>query len=109
MHKIGSFWSPAVMNLFALRSPNPDALRETADPVGPKNDDHLQAVCEEAEMVVIARGANGSLQGRASEVAGLLAGDFHALDTTKADHPVHPLYQPADADLIPWSADDLES
>ncbi|MFC7231619.1 DUF1643 domain-containing protein [Saliphagus sp. GCM10025308] len=101
------YGSLAVVNLFALRSPDPAALREHADPVGPENDDHLQAVCEEVETVVAAWGANGSLQGRASEVARLLEGNLHALDTTKNGHPVHPLYQPADAEPELWSASEL--
>ncbi len=38
------YGSLVVVNLFALRSPNPDALRENDDPVGPENGEHLQIV-----------------------------------------------------------------
>lgn len=96
-----------VANLFALRSSDPATLRDHPDPVAPENDDHLQAVCDEAEKVIVAWGANGSLRGRASEVAAMLDADLYALDTTKAGHPVHPLYQPADADLQLWDGSEL--
>ena len=91
-----------VVNLFALRSPDPENLRDHPDPVGPENDEYLQQVCSDAEKVIVAWGANGGLHGRARAVADLLDADLYALDTTKEGHPVHPLYQPADAEPEPW-------
>jgi len=102
------YGSIVIVNLFALRTPDPSNLRDHADPVGPENDEYLRDVCDEAEMVVAAWGANGSLNGRAMEVAELLDGDLHALDTTKDGHPVHPLYQPSDADPEPWNKRELQ-
>lgn len=97
------YGSIEVANLFALRATDPDELREHLAPVGEENDAHLRRVCDRAEMVVAAWGANGGLQGRAAEVAQLLDTDLHALDTTKDGHPVHPLYQPSDADPEAWN------
>lgn len=88
-----------VVNLFALRATDPDELREHAKPVGPRNDEVLHTVADEAENVVCAWGANGGLMDRGQTVAGMIDTELHALDTTKDGHPVHPLYQPADADL----------
>lgn len=41
-------------------------------------------------------------QGALDDVAQMLESDLYALDTTKAGHPVHPLYQPADAEPEKW-------
>lgn len=94
-----------VGNLFALRTPDPDNLYDDFDPVGRDNDEHLQAICDEAEMVLAAWGANGSLDQRGREVAGIIDSQLHALDITKDGHPVHPLYQPKTAEPTPFSYD----
>lgn len=97
-----------VANLFALRATDPNELADHPNPIGGANDQYLKKVCRRADLVVAAWGARGGLQDRASEVAELLDADLHALDTTKAGHPVHPLYQPADAEPEPWSAAELQ-
>lgn len=97
------FGSLVVGNLFALRTKDPSDLRDHPDPVGPENEEYLQAIVDEAELVVAAWGANGSLASRGREVAAALNADLHALDTTQAGHPVHPLYQPADVQPKPYS------
>lgn len=91
-----------VVNLFGLRATAPSELREHDAPVGPNNDDYLKQVCRDAEMVVVAWGANGSLQERGRKVAQLVGAEMNALDRTQDGHPVHPLYQPADAEPIKW-------
>jgi len=102
------YGSIEVANLFALRATNPDELREHPNPVGGANGVHLRKVCKGADMVVAAWGANGGLQNRAEEVAQMLDEDLYALDTTKAGHPVHPLYQPSDAEPVKWSVEVLQ-
>ncbi|WP_455448126.1 DUF1643 domain-containing protein [Natrinema thermotolerans] len=102
------YGSLVVANLFGLRSTDPSNLRDHADPVGPENDAYLRDVCDEAELVVGAWGAKGSLDGRARVVADTLETDLYALDTTKDGHPVHPLYQPSDADPEPWDVTELQ-
>lgn len=91
-----------VVNLFALRATDPSALRDHGDPVGDANDEYLRRVCDAAAFVVAAWGGKGSIRDRGREVARILDADLHALDTTRDGHPVHPLYQPADADPKPW-------
>ena len=93
-----------VGNLFALRSTDPANLKDHSDPVGPANDEHLQAICDEADRVVVAWGTKGTLHGREQAVADALDADLYALNTTKDGHPNHPLYQPKDAELERWSA-----
>jgi len=102
------YGSIEVANLFALRATNPDELRDHPNPVGGANDVHLRKVCREAEKVVAAWGANGGFKDRARKVASMLDADLYALDTTKDGHPVHPLYQPADADPVQWSPEVLQ-
>lgn len=93
-----------VGNLFALRTSDPALLGEHDDPIGPKNDAWLAKIVEKADRVVAAWGANGELVDRGREVAGRFD-DLYALGTTKDGHPVHPLYQPADAEAALYATD----
>ena len=82
-----------VVNLFALRSPYPKALREAADPVGPLNDTGIAESAGRASMILCAWGAHGALRGRAGEVRSLLTDKpLHCLGMTRAGEPAHPLY-----------------
>jgi hypothetical protein len=96
-----------VGNIFGVRETDPANLYDYFDPVGPENDDHLKEIVADAEKTIVAWGANGRLGNRGRRVAELLDADLHALDTTKAGHPAHPLYQPADIEAEPWSVDEL--
>lgn len=101
-----------VVNLFALRSPDPKALRSHPDPVGPGNDPLLTLMAQglEREATILDRlpaavaawGAKAPAD-RVSTVMAILAGiNLWCLGTTKAGHPRHPLYVPADQPLVPW-------
>jgi hypothetical protein len=82
-----------VVNLFALSSPYPKALREAADPVGPLNDAGIRDGAERAGMILCAWGTHGALLSRSAAVRALLADrPLHCLGTTQAGEPVHPLY-----------------
>lgn len=94
-----------VGNLFAYRATDPSELRDHPDPVGPENDERLSRIVDEADKVVVAWGNHGEFQGRGDEVTALLDADLYALDITKRSQPVHPLYQPADAELVPFGDD----
>lgn len=84
-----------VGNLAALRATDPEELRHAADPIGPGNDHHLQAMMGRAALTVCAWGANAALlPGRVQAVAALLrAAEVtpHALRLTQAGYPSHPL------------------
>jgi hypothetical protein len=95
-----------VGNLFALRSTDPGELSDHSDPVGPDNDEHLLAICDEAKQIIAAWGTHGSLRDRGRTVAHLLDADLYALDTTQDGQPTHPLYQPADRDPQPFTVDE---
>ena len=104
------YGSILVGNLFALRATDPSQLREHDRPIGPENDEYLRSICETVEMTVAAWGTKGALGNRGPEVTEMLEVDLYALDTTKAGHPNHPLYQPKDADpeLFDYSTGESE-
>lgn len=85
-----------MLNLFALRSTDPDALLAAEDPVGVGNDEVLAAVCEQASLVVEAWGAHRIAPERAHAVKDLLGPNTAVLGRTKDGHPRHPLYMRAD-------------
>ena len=86
-----------VLNLFALRSTNPNALDYSNDPIGPNNNWFIEWYLDRADCVVAAWGTHGELMGRATQVLDMMR-RLHVqpdcLGTTKAGHPRHPLYVP---------------
>jgi hypothetical protein len=100
-----------VVNLFAYRATNPRELYKAHDPVGPDNMEHVLRALEDTYKsedpgyVVCAWGAHGKLMDQDETVLGWIEGeDFPAycLAINKDGTPKHPLYMPADAQLIPY-------
>ena len=93
-----------VVNLYALRSPDPAALKSHVDPIGPLNDHWIAATATEAGAVVCAWGTNAQPERVAAVVQALEAAgvQMQCLGTTKDGHPRHPLYVKGDTTLIPW-------
>lgn len=88
----GSF---EVVNLFALRATDPAELQRAADPIGPKNDDVIEAAIGRCDMAICAWGAHPMASSRASTVRSLLRQRRPAVfcfGKTKAGAPKHPLY-----------------
>lgn len=82
-----------VGNLFALRSKDPKALYDHADPIGPDNNRHLSAIAGSCELIVAAWGTHGAYKGRGRVVADMLDDcNLSALKMTADGHPGHPLY-----------------
>ncbi len=91
------------VNLFALRSTDPKALYDHADPVGPENDDAIALAAARADIVIAAWGVHGTFLGRGDAVVGMLARRGIALSclgTTKDGHPRHPLYVAAATERV---------
>lgn len=84
-----------VVNLFAFRTPHPDEMKATADPIGPDNDRHIREQIQRANMTLIAWGNHGAYRDRAAET--LVNVDnwsrqiFYCLGKTKNGSPIHPL------------------
>lgn len=101
-----------VVNLFALRSPDPVDLVDSAeagiDPVGgQENDRSIIDAVRAAGSVVCAWGAHGSLYGRAEAVKAMIrphVRQLYVLGLTKGGEPRHPLYIKSAAPLIEWGA-----
>ena len=96
-----------VVNLFAYRSTDPDALygmsKDSA--IGPENDRHISEVCSVSRIIVCAWGNHGSLFGRADEVLKIIRAQHGAQPmalkiNAKSKQPAHPLYLKADSCLV---------
>lgn len=87
-----------VVNLFALRSTDPRALRLHADPVGPENDVFIEAGASSGPLTIVAWGNHGTLHGRDRAVLAMMAGkcQVKALGINANGTPEHPL-------LVPYS------
>lgn len=90
------------LNLFALRSTDPAALRTHPDPIGPCNDEFIRTYTYCAQLVIAAWGVHGSLGDQGRKVVEMLHGrtSLLCLGVTKDGHPRHPLYVPGDAPLL---------
>lgn len=107
-----------ICNLFALRSPNPRALRSSGDPVGPDNDAHIREAARQADIIVCAWGGWRGARGRARQVVRTLINEgrsekLHTLGFTKSGEPKHPKPQnpnqwPKANDLSQWQPDHLD-
>lgn len=86
-----------MLNLFALRSTNPEGLyKHSIDPIGPKYDLVIIEQANRLDLIVAAWGNHGSLKDRDREVQKFLKNKLHALHINKTGSPKHPLYVKAD-------------
>lgn len=93
-----------VVNIFALRSTDPQHLYDsvehdgekyvTIDPVGADNDKCIYNEVEGADLVIAAWGTHGALKNRGEQVTEMISGikDIYCLKKVKGDIPGHPLY-----------------
>lgn len=91
--------SYVMLNLFGVRSPYPQVIKESPDPVGPDNDDAIVCHCSSASQVLFAWGACSYIGDRAEHVTRMLDGlgiKPYCLGVTKHGFPKHPLYIKAD-------------
>jgi hypothetical protein len=91
----------AIVNLFAFRDTNPRNLRLAPDAVGPANDETLRVITKAGAQTIAAWGGRGFLRGRSARVGPLLESPM-CLGVTQRGEPRHPLYVPADTQLVPW-------
>lgn len=93
-----------VVNLYALRSPNPQVLKNHPDPIGPANRQWLQAAAKLGGEVVCAWGAhaNSDIASQTAELFLAAGGRPVCLGITKAGAPKHPLYIKSDTPLGVW-------
>jgi hypothetical protein len=77
-----------VGNLFAFRSTDPKGLKQTADPVGENNIQHIQTLVGLVDKVIYAWGNN---QKEPKWLTDLVATPY-CIDISKKGVPKHPLY-----------------
>lgn len=97
-----------VVNLFAFRSKAPDSLLTCGDPVGPRNDEILQAIAPgKADRIIAAWGAFPQRLGhRDKHVYEMLKlRNMLCLGMTLKGYPRHPLYVPSETKLEPFMED----
>jgi len=100
-----------VGNKFAFRATDVNKLREAADPIGPDNDDHLDALMSQADRVVVAWGQLSKLpevlRHRWKDIVRLADSrgrPSFAFGTNADKHPKHPQMTGYDVPLMPWDA-----
>lgn len=107
----GGFGGIEVINLYALRATKPAHLLDHPDPNGPTNVAYWHAMLggKRPEQVVAAWGAHvhgldqrGVFSWAMSSSAGMPRNGWRCLGVTKAGHPRHPLYLPAESPLVRW-------
>lgn len=86
-----------MVNLFALRSTDPAALRIHAAPIGPENDFWIERAMSMADIGIAAWGNGGVLLDRSNTVSARYKGRLEAFAITNANMPKHPLYVRSDA------------
>jgi len=105
------FGAAAIVNMFAMRSKNPDdLLTADFDPVGPDNDFFVARELEAASLVVAAWGSHRALRNpnherrpeRVMQLTREASADVRALRVSKDGIPWHPLYVPYDVELVPF-------
>ncbi|MBB2962904.1 DUF1643 domain-containing protein [Methylobacterium sp. R2-1] len=99
-----------VGNLFAFRATDIKALRTAADPIGLDADQHLRAIFEAAERIIVAWGPVAKVPPhlrtrwrRPFGFAQALGRELMCLGTAQDGHPLHPLMLGYDRPLVPWS------
>lgn len=99
-----------VGNKFAFRATEITDLRGVADPVGPDNDRHLDAMISEADRVVVGWGALAKLpevlRSRWKDIVRLAdrrGVELFAIGTNADKHPKHPQMTGYLVPIEPWS------
>lgn len=90
-----------MVNLFAYRATNPEAMLAAADPIGSENDRYLLEYANKAKIVIAAWGNHGTHMGRHYAVQEMIP-NMHCLTLTRLKLPGHPLYLSKDAKPIPY-------
>jgi hypothetical protein len=99
-----------VGNLFAYRATDITALRATADPTGPDNDDHLDLIMRDAALHIVAWGALAKLPDKLRKrwvdvvrLADRAGCQLHCIGNNDDKHPRHPLMTSYDTPITEWA------
>lgn len=97
-----------VVNIFALRSTDPRALYEVADPVGPGNIDAIVDAAKSCAITICAWGTHGAFLRAGYLIKKLIRchvpEKIHYLKLNADGSPAHPLYLPYGLKPVLWDA-----
>lgn len=97
-----------VVNIFALRSTDPKALYEVADPVGTNNLREIDDAVRGCDIAICAWGSHGKLYRTGNFVRSILErrhpDKTHYLKLNSDGSPTHPLYLPYSLQPVLWEA-----
>ena len=95
-----------IVNLFALRSPEPRDLILSREPIGHGNDRYIVDAVAESTITVAAWGNYGAHLGRDQQVVDLIKShsELYCLGLNQTGQPKHPLYLRKDAALLKFDA-----
>jgi hypothetical protein len=99
-----------VVNMFALRSTNPDALLTEPDPVGSKNNYWTALAITQADAVICAWGSHKAVKkhperrAKVLDLVRLLGHEPKCLKLSNGGEPYHPLYLRSDTVPFPLVA-----
>lgn len=82
-------------NAFAFRATDPADMKAAVDPVGPLNDQFIDAALDASDRVIVGWGAHGDHLGRDEQVKARMRAKGvspYCLKLTKGGQPGHPLY-----------------
>jgi hypothetical protein len=100
--KDAGYGSFEVVNLFALRATDPAELAKSGDPIGPNNDDTIEAAIMRCDIAICAWGAHPMAESRGRSVRSLLRQRRPAVFCLGT--PKHPLYIKSGTPLITFGA-----
>lgn len=90
-----------MLNLFAFRATKPEIMKKEKDPVGPENDHIIKKYTARTDKIIFCCGNHGLFLNRFDLLKkSLNENKLYALKISMQHLPVHPLYQPADTNLI---------
>jgi hypothetical protein len=100
--RLWGFAGLEVANIFALRSRDPRLLYTHPEPVGPRNNVVIHRRAKAANRIILAWGNHGRLKQRGDLVMREMFKhrDVQAFRMTKHGQPEHPLYQPANPEML---------
>ena len=104
--KAEGFCAIEVVNLYAYRATKPADLKRAGYPVGPDNDDHIEAAVRAASGVCLAWGANVAGLARPAVIQTKLRAlgiKPMCLRITRSGYPEHPLMLPSACKLGPFT------
>lgn len=95
-----------IVNLYGFMATEPKTLFTAVDPVGSDNDVELVRALSRADVVIVAWGNHGAFsKARTDAVLALITDSgkpVMCFGLTTKGQPKHPLYLPADAELMPF-------